>query len=112
MAPANFNTGKTDGSRHEGAGGANRTVNHHIKEMEQFDYNAPADVFGIVGVGTRRKPMTFRRFSTGAEALKYLVEIVGVEQLRSTVLETDEARFDATDILALYESTSYPLPRC
>ncbi len=79
--------------------------------MEQFNFMDPADLF--VG-GSRilsRFSMSYRRFATGAEAVRYAIELQGAEKLVATVMEVDEARFDAAAIRRLYDCDAYPLPR-
>lgn len=79
--------------------------------MEKFDFSAPAEIFTSKGRGVGRRPMTYHRFSTGAEAVRYAIETLPVEKLYGTVMEVDETRFAAEDIRRLYESPGYPLPR-
>ena len=82
-----------------------------MSDMEQFDLEAPADVF--VGAGRRNglHPMVYRRFETGAEAIRHIIEVVGADSLHGAVIETDEARLEAADIRAIYESTDFHLAR-
>ena len=79
--------------------------------MEHFDLEAPADVF--VGTGRRngRQPMVYRRFKTGAEAIRHVIESVEPASLPGAVIETDETRLEAADIRVIYESTDFPLAR-
>lgn len=79
--------------------------------MEEFNFSAPAEIFAGKGRGVGRRPMTYRRFSTGAEAVRYAIEALPAGILDGTVMEVDEARFSAGDIRRLYESPGYPLPR-
>jgi hypothetical protein len=85
--------------------------NPHIRNMEQFEYNQPADLFARAGHGQTRPPVTYRKFTTGAEALRYAVEVLSESLLQGTVVETDLGRFEASDIRTLYDSPDYPLPR-
>jgi len=93
------------------AGDAKWAADPHILIMEKFDFSAPADIFTSKGRGVGRRPMTYRRFSTGAEAVRYAIETLPAETLYGTVMEVDEARFAAEDIRRLYESPGYPLQR-
>jgi hypothetical protein len=79
--------------------------------MEHFDFSAPAEVFAVGGRSKRRHPMTYRKFSTGAEAIRHAIEVLGDEMLGGSIVETDEARFGAAEIRTLYECSDYPLPR-
>ncbi len=79
--------------------------------MEHFRYSDPADVF--VGGGRLRKGhlVAYRRFPTGAEAVRFAIETQSTEKLADTVVESDDVRFGAAEILDLYDSDEYPLPR-
>ena len=79
--------------------------------MENFNYAQPADVFVGGGRLSKRYPMAYRRFPTGAEAIRFAIELQSSDKLVGTVVELDEARFGAAEIQQLYESTDYPLPR-
>lgn len=91
--------------------GATTVPDHHINEMEQFDFEAPADVFAGGGRGGRGRPMQYRRFHTGAEALRHAIEDLPADLQFGAVVEMDGVRFGATEIRGLYDSTAYPLPR-
>ena len=58
-----------------------------------------------------RKPMTYRRFATSAEAIRFAIEHLPAEGLAATVLEMDGDRFDSAAIRKLYDAPEYPLPR-
>lgn len=79
--------------------------------MESFDFNAPAEIFASKSRGVSRRPMTYRRFATGAEAIRYAMEVLSVEMLAGTVMEASTARFGAAEIRKLYDSPEYPLQR-
>ncbi len=79
--------------------------------MEQFDFECPADLYVATGRGMARKAMSYKRFQTGAEAIKYAIESVGTDKLWGTVIETETARFGAAEINALYQRDDYPLRR-
>jgi len=73
---------------------------------------APRDAARAGGMRSgRRKPMTYRRFATGAEAIRFAVEELPAEGLAATVLEMDGERFDSEAIRNLYDGPAYPLPR-
>ncbi len=55
--------------------------------------------------------MTYRRFDSGAEAIRFAIEELPSDVLFGTVLEVNEQRFDAAQIRKLYESKAYPLQR-
>jgi hypothetical protein len=79
--------------------------------MEHFDLEAPADVFVGAGRKNAREPIAYRRFKTGAEAIRHVIESVEPASLPGAVIETDETRLEAADIRAIYESTDFPLAR-
>jgi hypothetical protein len=79
--------------------------------MKLFDYAAPAEVFACRSRGSRPQPVSYRRFGSGAEAIRYVVEDLASAVMYGTVLEVNEQRYDATQIRKLYESSAYPLPR-
>ena len=73
-----------------------------------IDYDAPAEVYAIRQFGAKRR-MTFRQFSTTAEALQFAIEELPAKA--NVVLEIDEDRFDGASILEMYEAEAYPLVR-
>ena len=79
--------------------------------MEDFNFEAPADLF----VGSRhirsRKAVKYLRFKSGAEAIRHAVEIQSPDELAGTFVQVDDVRIGAVEIRALYESQHYPLPR-
>ncbi len=83
----------------------------HITNMSTFDYNAPAEIFGNKGTMRGRRPIGYRRFSSGAEALRFAMEDVPPPLLAGIVLEVDEERYDHVAIRSLYEHSDYPLAR-
>ncbi|NTJ66504.1 hypothetical protein G6M49_27495 [Agrobacterium rhizogenes] len=78
--------------------------------MTQFNYTVGAGLYsGKTMRGSSR--LRYRRFETVAEALRFAVEDMPGAQQRGSVLEVDEARFDHTQIRALYDALDYPLSR-
>ena len=75
--------------------------------MDKFDFNAPAEVFSGTGSWAGRRPMTYHRFSNGAEAIRFAMEVLAAEARAGTVIEVSELRFDAAEIRTLYESPEY-----
>jgi hypothetical protein len=55
--------------------------------------------------------MTYHRFPSTAEAVRYAVEVLSSETLFGTTMEVDGTRFDAREIRRLYEHADYPLQR-
>lgn len=82
-----------------------------MQGMEQFNYDLPTDVYAGYARGFRNNAMTYRRFATGAEAIRFVIEHQPAALLPGTVIEADDMRFDAGEIRKLYDSEDYPLPR-
>lgn len=55
--------------------------------------------------------MTYKRFATGAEAIRFAIEELPPQGLAVTVLESEGERFDHDAIRTLYDSPGFPLPR-
>jgi hypothetical protein len=70
--------------------------------MASFDYAAPAELFMTKAKSGRRQPITYRRFATAAEAIKFAIEEVPASLLVGVVLEVAEERFDHATIRELY----------
>lgn len=79
--------------------------------MDSFDYGAPAELFACTSRGARTRPVTYRRFASAAEAIQFAIEGLPADVLLGTVIEMDEARYDAAHIRELYDSNAYPLMR-
>lgn len=80
----------------------------HIR-LEEFDYSGPAELFAL----KRKKygPVTYRRFETAAEAIRYAVEDLSRTLLNGTFIETGAERLDGRTIRQLYGGDRYPLKR-
>jgi hypothetical protein len=79
--------------------------------MTTMNWAASAELFSSIGQRKRRQAIAYRRFSTGAEAVRFAIEELPAAALIGVVLEAEETRFDHRDIQALYDSPDYPLPR-
>jgi hypothetical protein len=79
--------------------------------MNDFDYAAPAEVFACKSRGSSPRPVTYRRFDSGAAAIRFVIEELPADVVFGTVLEVNEQRFDAAQIRQLYASKAYPLER-
>lgn len=77
----------------------------------KFEYEAPAELFSSGGIGARKRPVSYRRFPSSAEAIRFAVEELPQIMQRGTVMEVGDDRFEFDDIRALYESEKYPLAR-
>ena len=79
--------------------------------MESFNYSAPAGVFAMSKRRSRGGGMTYRRFATAAEAIRYAVEEVPAPTFPQISMEVDDETFDHLAIARLYDAADYPLPR-
>ena len=107
-----FRVGNEKGQGIDVVGDARSAVRHHICSMDGFDYNEPADVFVASGRLSKRYPMAYHRFQTGAEAIRFVIEVLGADKLLATVVEGSEVRLAGAEIRSLYDSADYPLSRC
>lgn len=80
------------------------------RTLNGFDYNAAAELFPSRSKKGRGQ-VTYKRFDTAAEALRFAVEQMPAPALLGAYLEVDEARFGLDEIRALYDSDAYPLAR-
>jgi hypothetical protein len=74
-----------------------------------IDYTASAELFP-----SRRYAKSlarYRRFSSAAEAVQYVIEEMPAAWLIGTMLDVDGTRFEGKAIRALYEADGYPLKR-
>jgi hypothetical protein len=82
-----------------------------LADMIAFDFDAPAELYWSEGHGAARGPMRYRRFASGAQAIRYAIEELPAALQRASIIEVDEDRFDARQIRELYNCPAYPLPR-
>ena len=81
-----------------------------LQDLNGFDYGAPAELFpSRIKKGKGR--VTYKRFDTAAEALRFAIEEIPAEVLLGAYLEVEEVRFSAQEIRYLYENAAYPLKR-
>lgn len=71
--------------------------------MNQFQFDAPAELFVGSSRGHSRRAMQYRRFDTGAEAIRYAVENLPPELLRAAAIESGGERLEADEILQIYQ---------
>jgi len=71
--------------------------------MSEFQFDSPAELFVGSSRGYTRRPMQYRRFPTGTEAIRYAIEDLPPEMLRAAAIESGGERFEADQIRQLYE---------
>jgi hypothetical protein len=76
-----------------------------------FDYSAPAELFMPKRKGGARRPLGYRRFTTAAEAICFVVEKFPAMRTLGAWMRVGDERFSGDEIHRLYESDDYPLPR-
>lgn len=76
--------------------------------MTSIDYTLPAELFMTKAKSMRKQPITYRRFATAADAIKFAIEEIPASLLPGVVLEVAEKRFDHVAIRELYKNADYP----
>lgn len=88
--------------------------------MSAFDYSTEAELFGYGAEAellfarsrmSRRRSISYRRFDSAADAVRFAMEELPPHLLPGTCLEVDEERYGHEGIRRLYESANYPLAR-
>ena len=75
-----------------------------------FDFAAPAELFPSRSQ-KRRRPTSYKRFNSAAEAVLFAIEEMPPPLLPGTYLEVQDARFNCAGIRELYDRADFPLPR-
>ena len=73
---------------------------------EAPDFRDPADLFPG---RDRSRAVGYRRFPSLAAAVAYSVEQLSVAEMSGAAIETDEGRYDAGAIRALYDRPDFPI---
>jgi hypothetical protein len=76
-----------------------------------FDYALAAELFMGKRKRGPRQPLSYRRFATAAEAIRFAVEELPAVRALGAWMQVGDERFDGDDIQRLYESDDYPLQR-
>ena len=73
-----------------------------------FDYAASAELFMPKRKRGARQPLSYHRFATAAEAIRFAVEEIPSFRTLGAWMQVGEERFNGDDIRRLYGSDSYP----
>jgi len=76
-----------------------------------FDYNASAELFMPKRKRGGRQPLSYRRFTTATEAIRFAVEDFPAMRTLGAWMRVGDERFNSDDIHRLYESGDYPRRR-
>jgi hypothetical protein len=79
--------------------------------MTDFDYEMPGEFYSRKKQGMRPSSLTYQRFGTVAEAIRFAMEDLPSAALGGCLLETNGERFGARELRELYANPRYPLPR-
>jgi hypothetical protein len=79
--------------------------------MTDFDYKMPGEFYSRKRQGMRPSSLTYQRFDTVAEAIRFAMEDLPSAAVGGCMLEADGERFGARELRELYTSPRYPLPR-
>ena len=74
-------------------------------------WNIAAELFMARRKGRARQPLSYRRFATAAEAIRFAIEELPAVRALGAWMQVGDERFDGDDIQRLYESDDYPLQR-
>ena len=81
------------------------------RETATFDYGVPAELFIGKRKAGARQPLTYRRFATAAEAIRFAVEELPAVRALGAWMQVGDKRFDADNIQRLYQRNDFPLQR-
>lgn len=81
-----------------------------MEDFDHFDYEASAELYPPK-TGNYMRRIGYLRFSRAAEAIRFAIEQLSVQQLLATYMEVAERRYDHNGIQGLYRGEAYPLAR-
>jgi hypothetical protein len=81
------------------------------REIATFDYGVPTELFMTKRKDGPRQPLSYRRFATAAEAIRFAIEELPAVRALGAWMQVGDERFDGDAIGRLYDSDDYPLQR-
>lgn len=79
--------------------------------MTDFNYEMPGEFYSRKSQGMKPTGLTYQRFDTVAEAIRFAIEALPSAAFAGCMLEANGERFGAKELKALYASPRYPLRR-
>lgn len=80
--------------------------------MDAFKYTSPGELFYPRASNFHKRPgMSYRRFATAAEALRFAIEGMPPPILQGCYIEVEGERYHSGQMREFYDSTDYPLAR-
>ena len=79
--------------------------------MMTFNYDASAELFMPKRKRGVRQPLSYRRFATAAEAIRFAIEELPAVTTLGPWMQVGDDRFSSDEIRRLYDSSSYPRRR-
>lgn len=80
-------------------------------QMSAFDYGMEAGLFSYKGPKFRPNSLGYKKFARAADAIRFAMETVSSDGLRSCSLEVGDTVYVGAEIRDLYENADYPLLR-
>ena len=79
--------------------------------MTDFNYAMPGEFYSRKSQGMKPTGLTYQRFGTAAEAIRFAIEDLPSTSFGGCMLEAGGQRFGAKELRALYANPGYPLRR-
>lgn len=79
--------------------------------VPDFNYDNPGEFYSRKTQGPRPRGLSYHRFDTVAEAIRFAMEDLSSAALGGCMLEANGERFGAKELRALYASPRFPLRR-
>jgi hypothetical protein len=80
------------------------------RDLSVFNFDGVAELYSTRDRKSGRSS-GYKRFDSAAEAIRFFIEELPASSHPGAYLEIDESRFSHRDILRLYGSEKFPLPR-